>query len=66
MYDETIIIDVDKLRYDMLQQCYGAFFGGGYGGAIVKSSDIKRASAEELVNMALKQGVDIRKYAVKN
>jgi hypothetical protein len=66
MYNETIIIDVDKLRKDMLQQCYGAFFGGGYGGAIIKSADIKRASNEELIELALKQGVDIRKYTIKN
>lgn len=27
-------IDVDKLREDLKQECYGAFFGAGIGGRI--------------------------------
>ena len=33
MNDETITIDVDKLRKDLINESYGAFFGGGFGGA---------------------------------
>ena len=60
-----MIIDVDKLREDMLNEDYGAFFVGGFGGALAESVEIERASDEELVDMALKQGIDLRKYEVE-
>lgn len=49
MYEETITIDVDALREDMKNECLGAFFGGGFGGAVVEVGDIDRLSDEELV-----------------
>ena len=60
-----MIIDVDKLRDDMLQEDLGAFFGGGFGGALVEAVDIERASDEELVEMAQRQGIDLSKYEVE-
>ena len=60
-----MIIDVDKLREDMLNESYGAFFCGGFGGALVESIDIERASDEELVEMAVRQGIDMRRYEVE-
>ncbi|MBE6029185.1 MAG: hypothetical protein E7221_04830 [Clostridiales bacterium] len=60
-----MIIDVDKLREDMLNEDYGAFFVGGFGGALAESVEIERASDEELVEMAQRQGIDLRKYEVK-
>ncbi len=60
-----MIIDVDKLREDMLNEDYGAFFVGGFGGALAESVEIERASDEELVDMALQQGIDLRKYEVE-
>ena len=60
-----MIIDVDKLREDMRNEDLGAFFGGGFGGALVEAIDIERASDEELVDMALQQGIDLRKYEVE-
>lgn len=59
-----ITIDVDALREDMKQECYGAFFGAGFGGALIESFDIEDATPEELVRMAQKQGIDLRKYQV--
>lgn len=59
-----MIIDVDKLRKDMLDECYGAFFVADFGGAIVESAEIERASDEELVEIAQRQGIDLRKYEV--
>ncbi|MBR0455808.1 MAG: hypothetical protein IJJ01_04000 [Firmicutes bacterium] len=60
-----MIIDVDKLREDMRNEDLAAFFGGGFGGALVEAIDIERASDEELVDMALKQGIDLRKYEIE-
>ncbi|MCR5034078.1 MAG: hypothetical protein K6B42_01495 [Clostridia bacterium] len=59
-----MIIDVDKLRDDMLQEDLGAFFGGGFGGALMEAVDVERASDEELVEIAQRQGIDLRRYEV--
>ena len=61
---ESITIDVDSLRKDLLDDCYGAYFGGGFGAALVESFDVEKLSPEELVNYAIKNGIDIRKYQV--
>ena len=65
MNDETITIDVDKLRKDLINESYGAFFGGGFGGALIESFDIERMSDEELVKTALQKDIDICSYSVQ-
>ena len=60
-----MMIDVDKLREDMLNECYGATFGGGFGGALVEAMDVENASPEKLVELAQQQGIDLRRYEVE-
>ena len=55
-------IDIEELREDMKRECYGAFFGGGFGGALIEAFDIDTASPEELVKMAQQSGIDLRHY----
>ncbi len=56
-------IDIEKLREDMKQDCYGAYFGGGFGGALVESFDVEKASPEELVEIAKnKRGINLSDY----
>ncbi len=57
-------IDIEELREDLKQECYGAFFGGGFGGALVESFDLEKASPKELVEIAEKKGVELRDYQV--
>ena len=57
-------IDVDALRRDLKENSLGAFFGGGFGGALMEAMDADRASPEELVEIALRNGVDLSKYEV--
>lgn len=64
MYDEYITIDVDRLRGDMRDECLDAYFGGGFGVALIESFDIDRATPEQLVEMAQSQGIDLRRYQV--
>ena len=64
MYQETITIDVDRLRDDIRDECLGAYFGGGFGAALIESFDVDRATPEKLVEMAQNQGIDLRKYQV--
>lgn len=64
MDSQTITIDVDRLRDDLRNECYGAFFGGGFGGALVESFDVDRAEPEELVRMAQRNGMNLWDYQV--
>ena len=49
---EKMIIDLDALRNDLIKDGYGAFFGGGFGGALIEAGDISQASDEEVVRVA--------------
>lgn len=64
MFEENITIDINKLRKDMLDESLGAFFVGGFGGGMISAFDIEHASPEKLVDIAVKQGIDLRKYQV--
>lgn len=64
MYEETFTIDVEKLRDDMRGDCLGAYFGGGFGAALVESFDVENANPDELVKMAQNKGIDLRKYRI--
>lgn len=55
-------INFDKLREDLKTDSLAAYFGGGFGGALIDAFDVKEASEEELLQMAKRQGFDISKY----
>ena len=59
-----MIIDTEALRKDLLEEEYGAFFVGGFGGAIVESFEIQKANPEQLVKLARERGFDLREYEV--
>ena len=54
-------VDVERIRKDLLENSYGAFFIGGYGGAMIEAHDIKNMSADELIELAIEQGLDLNK-----
>lgn len=60
-----MIIDIEELREDLKQECYGAFFGGGFGGALMESFDVERATPEELIEKAQDYRLDLRKYEIE-
>ena len=64
MYQETITIEIEKLREDMREKCLGAYFGGGFGAALLDSFDVDRASPEQLIQKAQDQGFDLRRYQI--
>ncbi len=55
-------LDIERLRDDMESESLGAFFGGGFGGALIEASEIKRASDDELIKMAKRQGINLDRY----
>jgi hypothetical protein len=62
--EETITIDIDALKRDLQSGLYGAYFGGGFGGAMISAYDLERATPEKVVEIALNKGIDLRKYQV--
>ena len=48
----------------MLDNSYGAFFIGDFGGALAEAADIEKASDEELIEMADRQGIDLRRFDI--
>ena len=37
MCEETITINIDRLRNGMREECLGAYFGGGFGAALIEA-----------------------------
>lgn len=62
MFEGSLSIDVERLREDMREDCLWAYFGGGFGAALVESIDVNKASPEDLVKMARYKGIDLKKY----
>ena len=61
----TVTIDIDRLRDDLRSEDLGAYFGGGFGGALMEAFDIDRATPEELVKIAQDKGINLRRYVVE-
>jgi hypothetical protein len=59
----TVTIDVEALRRDLLADSYGAFYGGGFGGAMMDSFEIERATPQQLADIAQRKGIDLTRYA---
>ena len=56
--------DIERLREDIKSECYGAFFGGGFGAALIESFDVDSASDEELKQMARDKEIDLSRYSL--
>ena len=59
-----MVIDVDRLRRDMLDNCYALCFAADIAAALAEIPEIERASDEELIEMARQQGIDLSRYEV--
>lgn len=55
-------IDVDRLRKDMIDEAHAAYFVGGFGAALLEIPDVENASDEELIELAISNGINIKKY----
>ena len=56
-------IDISRLRRD-LEDYYGTAMFSGFPMAVMDVSRVERMSAQELVELAQKNGIDLRKYTV--
>lgn len=59
-----MLIDLNQLREDLKKDSYGAYFGGGFGGALIDSIDLDRADPEEIVKLAVRNGINLSEYEV--
>lgn len=59
-----ITIDVDSIKRDLLEECYGAAFVGGFYGGLAESLSVERMSAEEIVQLAIDRGYDLNRYII--
>ena len=64
MSNTIVPIDIERLREDLRSDVLGAYFGGGFGGALMEAFDIDNATPEELLQIAQDNGVDLRRYVV--
>jgi hypothetical protein len=55
-------IDYDRLRNDLENESLGAFYGTGFGGALIQSFDVQNASDDELIEMAERANFNLNKY----
>ena len=58
-------IDLDALREALERECWGAFYGSGFGGAMVQATEVKEASPEELIALAEEMGLDLRQFEIQ-
>lgn len=56
------MFDFEKLREDLKNDSLGAFFGGGFGGALIESFNLDDATDDELIKIARDRGIDLNKY----
>ena len=56
-------IDVNRLRRDMKDD-YGTAMFNGFPIAVMDVGNVERLSDRELVELAQKKGVDLRKYVI--
>ena len=59
-------IDIDQLRRDMKNDSYGAFFGGGFGDAVLDALSIESVSDEKLIEIAQRRGIDLKRYIIQD
>ena len=60
-----MIIDIEKLKEDILQEYLGAHFIGGFGSPLIESFNLDKYSPEELIKIAEKLGINIYNYEIK-
>jgi len=61
--ESFMTVDIDKMRADLMDY-FGTAMTGGFPMAVVDLAKIETASAEEVVQIALKNGFDLNKYVI--
>ena len=59
-------INIEKLKNDLKNELLGAYYGAGFGGALIESFNLDNMSPEEIVNLALRYGFNLENYKINN
>ena len=59
---EVDMIDIERLRKEMLDDCLAMVFGAGIGAGFWEAAEIETASPEKLIEMARQQGIDLSRF----
>lgn len=57
-------LDIERLREDLKSDLQGAYYVGGFGGALMESFDVDDASPDDLISMAQNEGFNLRDYII--
>ena len=60
-----MIFDIERLQEDLQDDSYGAYFSGGYGGALIEAMETEDDSDEDIIMKAKKNGIDLRNYIIE-
>ena len=59
-----MLIDIEALRRDLIEEEYGAFYGGGISDAFGEIEVIQHATSDTLIHIAEIMGKNIRDYMI--
>lgn len=57
-------IDYGRLANDLRSDYMGAYFGGGFGAALVEAGDVDYMTPDQLIAAARAQGLNIEDYII--
>ena len=57
-------INVDSLRENLKDEYEAAFYAGGYGAALIELAELENMSDEDVVEKAVRQGINLNDYIV--
>ena len=60
-----MIFDIERLKEDLQDDSYGAYFSGGYGGALIEAMETEDDSDEDIIMKAKKNGIDLQDYIIE-
>ena len=59
----TIVLDA--LREALERECFGAFYGGGFCGAMLQATEVNETSPEKLIALAEEMGLDLSRFEIQ-
>ena len=62
--NEEYSFDYDRLRQDLITYLEGAYFGAGFGVALLERDKASKVSDEELLEIARRMGFSLEDYIV--
>ena len=57
-------MNYDSLKHDLLEESMGAYFCGGFGGALTEAESLEESDPSELLQFAEDSGMDLRNYGI--